>query len=141
MDGVSYFFWLASQAVEVTIYFFPAALLILAGGIGAAASCQVVPRDQWRLVLSGVVIQLAVPVAILLCGVLFVHNTGLDEAAPQWPEWLVAGLLLFHLPLAATLIVLLRGGRWFILAVAIAIFGYSVGAAFMSTMSVSGRWL
>jgi hypothetical protein len=64
-----------------------------------------------------------------------------DPDTTRVPEQLVLGILLFHLPLAATLITLLRGARWFTSGVALAIFGYSWGAACISTMSVTGSWL
>lgn len=144
MDGVDMFFWLAGQALEVTVFFPPTAALFLLGGIGAFLSVCEVPRNRWHHTLACLVvaiIQIAVPVAILLCGVLFAHDTELDEVAPRWPEWLVAGLLMSHLPLATALVALLRGARLFTLTMSVAIFGYSCGAAFMSTMAVSGRWL
>lgn len=140
MDGVSHFFWLAGQALEVTFYFLPTAAVTLGGVLGAGVALLRLPAVHWWRALVGAVLPV-VPVAILLCGVLLAHNTDLDESAPQWPEWLVGALLLAQLPLAAALVTLLRGVRWFALAMSLAVFGYSCGAAFMSTMSVSGRWL
>jgi uncharacterized protein YqgC (DUF456 family) len=141
MDGVSYFFWLAGQALEIALFFPPTAILTLVAGVSAFVLVWAVLRERWHLALVGTVIPLVLPVAILLCGVLLAYNTDLDESASQWPEWLVTTLLLAHLPLSAALIALLRGARWFALAMSVAIFGYSWGAAIMSTMSVSGRWL
>jgi hypothetical protein len=141
MDGVGHFFWLAAQALDVALLFPPTAVLTLVGGISAFVLVWAVPREHWRRALAGAIIPLALPVTILLCGVLLAYDTDLDEVAPRWPEWLVAGLLLTHLPLGAALVALLQGARWFSLAVSVVVFGYSCGAAIMSTMSVSGRWL
>jgi hypothetical protein len=141
MDGVGHFLWLAAQALQVALSFPPTAALTLGGGAGALAAVCEVPPDRRRRALAGAVIPLVVPAAILLCGVLLAYDTDLDEAAPRWPEWLVGGLVSAQLPLAAALVGLLRGARWFALTVSVAVFGYSCGAAFMSTMSVSGRWL
>jgi hypothetical protein len=141
MDGVCYFWWLTGQAFAVTIGFRPLVALTLAGVIGALVTLGAMRPDQWRRTLAGALIPLVIPAAILLCGVLLANSTELDEIAPRWPEWLIGALLLAHLPLAVVLVTLLRGARWFVLAVSVAIFGYSCGAAFMSMMSVSGRWL
>jgi hypothetical protein len=141
MDGLGYFVWLAGQALAVMLVFPPTAVLGLVAGLGAVGALCRLPPNSWRRVLAGALIPLVVPAAILLCGVLFACDTELDEVASQWPEWLVAGFLLAHLPLTAVLVALLRGVRWFTLAVSVAVFAYACGAAFMSTMSVSGRWL
>jgi hypothetical protein len=141
VNPIGYYFWLGGQAFEVLLIFPPAGLLMAVGLIGAVCSLPRVSPARWRQALAAVLLPLAVPAAILLCGVLLVHDTALDTEAPRWPEWLVGGLLVAHLPLAAALVCWLRGARWFALSVSAAVAGYSCGAAFMRIMSVSGRWL
>ncbi len=141
MEGVGYFFWLGGEALSFPALFPPAGALMFLGVVGAFASLPYVPLDRWRQALTGALVPLALPTAILLCGVLLVCDPDLDDVAPRWPEWLVGGLLLAHLPLAALLVWRLRGALWFSLSASAAVFGYSCGAAFMSVMSVSGRWL
>jgi hypothetical protein len=141
VSGVEYFFWLATQAIELTIYFFPIALLILGGGVSAPILFGSVPIERRRYALIGAAFQLAVPVIILFCGVFFRRDAMPDAATPKYAARFVEGMLLFHLILAAILIVRLRGARWFTLAVAVAVFAYSWAAAAMSMMSVTGLWL
>jgi hypothetical protein len=141
MSGVGFYFWLAFQALSVLVFFPPAGLLMLGGIVASAVTLAMMPADRWRQALIGALAPLALPAAILLCGVLLVHDTELDTVAPRWPEDLVTGLLLAHIPLGLTLAWRLRGVRMFALSVSVAVAGYSCGAAFMSIMSVSGRWL
>ncbi len=139
--GVVHLVSLAVLALEVLFIFPPLAALTLAGMVGAPWAADGVPADRWRPALAGVALQLVFPAAILLCGVLLAHDTALHVAAPRWPEWLVEGLFWAQVAVAIALLVLLRGARWFILAVSVGILGYSCSAAAVSSMSVSGRWL
>ena len=141
MDGVRYFFWLATMAMQLTVYFFPVALLILAGGISATVLFSSLPSDRRRHALAGAVIQPAVPIAILLCGVMLRYDLTRGGPAPKASSWLVEGLVLFHLLLTAALVGRLRGARWFTFAVAVAVFPYSWAAAAISVMSITGMWL
>ena len=141
MNGLEYYFWLAIQALQVLVLFPPAALLMFVGVIGTVASVQFLPPDRRRRATAAILIPMALPAAILLCGALLVHDTDLDSLAPRWPEWLIGGLLLAHLPVAGLLVWRVRGARWVALFSSMAVASYSCGAAFMSTMSVSGRWL
>jgi hypothetical protein len=141
MNAVGYFFWLAIQAFEVLVLFPPAWILMIAGGLVALAAGGQVRREHRRRAAIAVVLPLVPPVMILACGVFFAHDASLHAQAPAWPEWMIDGLLIAHLVLTAVLVVLLRGARWLALAVCAATLGYAVGAAIMSTMSVSGIWL
>jgi hypothetical protein len=141
VTGVEYFFWLAAQAFQVPVLFPPATLLILVGGVGAVGSLPYASSARSRQVLVAVLVPMALPAAILLCGVLLSHDTELDTVAPRWPERLIGSLFFAHIPVAALLVWRLRGARWLALFASIGMAGYSCGAAFMSIMSVSGRWL
>src|SRR5262249_39611637 len=119
-----------------------AALFMLVGGVGVMASLPSMPPARWRQAAVALLAPLPVPAAILLCGVLLSHReNGWVVPAPRWPEYLVTGLLAAHLPLAAVLVWRLREARALALFALLAVAGYSCGAAIMSTMSVSGKWL
>jgi hypothetical protein len=91
VNPIGYYFWLAGQAFAFPLIFPPAGLLMVGGLIGAVLSLPRVPHARWRQAQAAVLLPLAVPAAILLCGVLLAHDTALDTEAPRWPEWLVGG--------------------------------------------------
>jgi hypothetical protein len=103
MTGVGYFFWLAGDAFSVLVGIPPAGLLVLVGGVGTVVSLGSVSSGHGRQALAAILIPMILPMSILLCGVLWAHNTELRTEAPQWPEWLIGGLLLAHFPIAAVL--------------------------------------
>jgi hypothetical protein len=141
MGDAEQVFWFAAQALAATFGFPPTALLVVGGCAGAIVSAGALrPNQKWGALVA-VVVPLALPVAIVVCGVLLTFDTDLDAVAPSWPEWLVYGLLAAHLPTAVGLMALLNNARRFVLATSVAAFGLSCGAAFMSIMAVSGRWL
>jgi hypothetical protein len=142
MSDVTYYFWLAGQAFEVPLLFPPAGALMFVGGAGAVLSSLSGDSGRWAQAAIAVSAPLALSAAILLCGVLLVHRSnGWVEPAPEWPGYLITGLLATHLPLGAVLVWRLREVRLFALCASVAVAGYSCGAAVMSGMSVSGQWL
>jgi cytochrome bd-type quinol oxidase subunit 2 len=141
MNIVAYFFWLAAQALQFPLLFPPVMILMVVGIIGTASSTPFALPNRWRQDAASLLIPAVVPISILLCGTLFMHDTELDEVAPRWPENLIIGLLLTHIPLVALLVWRLRGARWLAFCASLMIASYSCGAAFMSIMAVSGRWL
>jgi hypothetical protein len=139
---VNYYLWLAGQALPALILFPPGAVCLCVGGIGTLGLLPTVLPKWWWQAAIAVLAPLALSAAILLCGVLLVYrDDGWDVPAPEWPQALVAGLLLAHFPLGAVLVWWLRGVRALALCASLAAAGYSCGAAIMSGMSVSGQWL
>lgn len=139
MNYIEYFFWLAMNAFASPILFPPLIIPMLIGAIGLFISLLSVQISRRQFFL-GAFLPLILPFAILLCGVVFHHvpNSGSDTA---WAEWLIIGLLFAHLPLCVWQVAKLRDAWWFALCSSLLVFGYSCGAAFMSTMSVTGIWL
>ena len=138
---VGYFIWLAVESVAVLAIFPPALFLLAVSLLGVVQTAHYVPLDRRRQALATTLLTLALPLAILLCGVLLKHDGELQGSARDWPEWLVEGLFVAHLPLAALLMAMMRGIRWFVLSISGLCLGYSCGAAFMSIMSVTDTWL
>jgi hypothetical protein len=70
MGNVAYFFWLGAQAFGLPALFPPAGFLMFGGAVATAVAVSRVPTGCWRQVLAAILIPVAVPAAILLCGVL-----------------------------------------------------------------------
>jgi hypothetical protein len=144
VDGVGYFLALAQQVFFVMEYFSPITLLLAAAWVWAFAATKPAPKGgRWRLFALGCLPPLAFPVAILVVGVVFVSKppwvTRIE--APAYPGYLLLGLLLVQLPLAAGA-VRWWGGQRPAVAVSWLCGGYvSLAAAFISGMSVTGEWL
>src|SRR5262249_42205067 len=100
-------------------------------------------RGRWRLLALGCLPPAMFPIAILAVGAAFPSEppwvTGVD--APGGPEYLLNGLLLAQLPLAAGAVWWWRGQRPAIAASWVCVGYISLDAWFVSTMSVSGVWL
>jgi len=141
MGGVGYFFRLAVEGFMILQLIWPAGYMIFVGTIWAVVLFHILPEAHRRKALVGALIPLVIPAVILVCGVLLVNDIDSDTLPPRWPEWIIGGLLLSHLPLTAVLIWWQKGARWFVLCASLAVASYSCGAAFVSIMSVSGRWL
>jgi len=141
MNALFYYLWLAVQSVTVLVLLPYAGILFLAGAFMALVFAFRLRPEQRLRALAGTFASLVIPAAVLLCGVVFAHNPLLDSKAPTWPLQLIHGLLVAQLGLGALLVSLLRGIRFFVLAMSTAAFGYAIGAWFISGMSISGEWL
>lgn len=134
------YLWLACEAFSMLLIIWPVGITMFIGTIGAIVSLQIMAEAaRWKVVVCPI-ISAIIPTSVLLCGVLLPHNLR-DGPAPLWPEYLIDGLLLTHLPLAVLLVWTLKGARWFTFCASLAVASYSCGAAVMSGMSVSGVWL
>ena len=141
---MGYFLALAQQVAFGMAYFWPLTLLLAAAWVWAFASTHSQPkRRRWRLLVLGCLPPFALPVAILVCGVVFVSGppwvTGVE--APAYPGYLINGLLLLHLPLAGLATWWWRGQRPAVVASWVCAGYVSLGAGLISTMSVTGIWL
>src|SRR5258708_14990429 len=102
MGAVEYFLALAQQVYFVMANFFPITLLMAAAWVWAFVATKPGPKGgRGRLFLLGCLPPFAVPVAILVCGVVFVSEppqvTGVE--VPAYPGYIITALLLAHLPL------------------------------------------
>jgi hypothetical protein len=140
MAEVSYFFWLGTQAIEVAGFFFPGfALLAVCGLIVSTVAAIRDPqplRRKWALLLVPVVI----PIAILGYGVAF-NYTGPIGSAPEWRGEIIDVLFWSQVPIGIIITAILWRNPLVPLGVVGFLMWYSIGAAFMSGMSVTNVWL
>jgi hypothetical protein len=141
MDGILYFFLYALYAAEAIILVPPAPLLMALGLFGALVLVKRYPAVGFREAILWSSTQLFVPAAILVVGVLLRWEGPDDANPPRWPVDLISGLLWGHLPITGLLVLFLNRVRWFVLVVSLVVFAYSLGAACVSSMSVTGDWL
>jgi hypothetical protein len=144
MDGVGYFLGLAQQVFFLVVGFWPLTMLLIVAWMGTLVATRPAPNGSWRWTFGiGCLLPLAFPVAILLCGVVFVHDPppDVEVEAPAYPVYLIEGLLLSLLPLTAAL-VWWRPAHWPTVVASALLAGYlSWCALVISSMSVTGVWL
>jgi hypothetical protein len=144
VNELRYFLILAQQVYFVLTGFFPITLLLLVAWVWAFVATKPEPKGgRWQMFLLGCLPPFAIPVAILVCGVLFVSEpaweTGVEP--PAYPSYIITLLLLAHLPLAG-LLVWRWGKRWPAVVASSVCAGYvSLAAWLISSMSVTGVWL
>ncbi len=141
MDGVICYLSFAFFAVELLFLYWPALLVVALGIVGASAVARRNPAARFRGPLLWSLVQFLVPAAILLVGVLLRWKGPDDTEPPQWPARLINWMIWGHVPITGFLVLWFRGARWFVFAVSVAILGYSLSAAIVSGMSVTGDWL
>jgi hypothetical protein len=141
VGGVVYFFTLVLFSVELLVFYWPALLAILMGFVGLSLAAIRDPTADCRVPLRWCSIQLLVPLAILLAGVLLRWEGPDDVDPPQWPVYLINGLLWAHAPFTVGLVLALRNILWFVLSVSVVVLGFSLSAAVVSCMSVTGDWM
>jgi hypothetical protein len=140
-EAIFRFGWLAVMAILFFPMTWPGCVLLVGGSVAAIILGEKVEklgkdtlRRAWRWGLS----PLMLSAGILVCGALFWDAV---DYGLRWPEFAIHLLLLAHIPLAALLAFFQPGARWFVLALSVAIFGYSFGAWVMSGMAITGDWL
>jgi len=140
MSELSYFFWMAEQAVNGLLYAWPITGILL--GVVAAALGVAVHKD--RLTVNNVawsVFPIIVPLALLAWGVVF-KATGLDaNLRTTWQTHAVYVLLCSQIPVAAFAVWRARHARLLAVAAAVFISHYSFWAAFVVGMSVTDDWI
>jgi hypothetical protein len=144
VEGVRYFLALAHEVALGMTYFWPLTLLLAACWVTAFVITPRVPaRGRWRLLALGCLPPVAFPVAILAVGAAFPADPpwvmGVD--APALPDHLITALLLVQLPLALLAIRRWQGQQPAVAASWVCCGYVSLGASFVSTMSVTGVWL
>lgn len=139
MDSAGYFLALAEQVGFGLTAFWPITVLLAIAWVGAFAATKPGPAGgRWRTLALGCLAPFALPVAILVCGVVFASREG---EPPTFPQYIIAALLLAHLPLAG-LHCWWWGERCLSVLVSWVSAGYvSLAAGFISGMSVTGVWL
>jgi hypothetical protein len=140
MEDVLCFFSYAFFAVELLVLFVPALLLIVFGLGWAAMLARSEGLIRVRRALRWTLLQLLIPITILWVGVLL-RERGSEAEPPKWPVHLINSLLWGHVPLPVVLVWSLREARGFVFFLSLAVFGYSLSAAVVSGMAVTGAWL
>jgi hypothetical protein len=139
MDPVSFFFFLAFQAVEVFVLLAPMfSIPTVVGFIWAVREGMLQPgllRGKWLWVL----LPFLIPVLILVYGVVFKY-AGRIGTAPAWREAALNYILLAHVLLVGILLVLLRRAPLIVLGLSALPFGLSISASVMASMSVTNGW-
>jgi hypothetical protein len=141
MEEIAYFFSLAATAVGLLFLYWPCAFLVILGMTTASTLAARGVKNEYRGPALGSLAQIAVPAAILICGVLFRWDGKDGEEPPSWPSDFIPYLLWGHLPVTVGLLVWFRGAWLFVLAAGLAVLGYSLAAVIASGMSVTGDWL
>jgi hypothetical protein len=140
VETIERFFWLGFMSLRILFLVWPVGLLFISGTVGALIAAPKVDPRQIRAVLTRGLGLLVVPTIILLCGVLFWESSASPPSHSA--ELTITVLLLANLPVGALLVWYERGiNRWFMLALVVATFGYSIGAWTMSGMAITGDWL
>lgn len=134
------FFWLASQAMLVGVFLFPAITVLAVAGLiaaGVAAALDPEPlRGKWKWLL----LPFGFPVIILAYGVVFHQDTS-TCCAPAWRAQVLYVLLAAHVVVSLVLVAVARRNP----LVPFGLSGFQIflsfSASFMSGMSVTGIWL
>ena len=100
-----------------------------------------VRKGQFRIRQLFLLTPLLLTAAIIIWGVILHHDTSSQTLAPRWPTYIIDSLLILHLPLAVVLVRQTRGHRWFASCVIALELWFSLCAAFVAGMSVTGDWL
>jgi hypothetical protein len=140
-DGpVGYFFWLASQSIEVGLVLLPIPALFAVTGLIVAAIAAIrnpAPlKGKWVWLL----LPFVVPTGILAYGVAFNYSGPLGSAAP-WRGQVLEVLVWVHVPIGVVLLVVARKNPLVPIGLSVFQWWASCSAAIMSYMSVTNIWL
>jgi len=141
VNSIEYFFWLAGQAFGIFSLFPPAWILALVGVALMFAQLSAASVVKFDRKLLAILPPALIPIIILWWGVQFKCPQGAWRSADQSVVWMIKALLFSHLPLAILLTFKLKELRLFAFGVSTLMSAYSLGAAALSTMSVTGHWL
>jgi hypothetical protein len=140
MGPVSYFFWLASQAIEVGIGLLPIYAIVALLGLGTAGVSAARDPESLRRKWRWLLFPLAIPVLILAYGVAF-HYSGPIGSAPAWRVQVLNVLVWSHVPIGLVQLAVVRRNPLVPLGLSVFQWWLSLSAAFMSSMSVTNNWL
>ncbi len=131
--------WWASEAVGLSLYFFPRFARVAGAASLVALIAIAADRRVWRLRSLWMLCPLAVPILSLAFGAIF-RNAG---ATASWPGFVVEWFPCLLLPLGLTLLACFRSvSAWFIIVcISTAAAWLSLGSAFLAVMSVTNCWL
>lgn len=140
MGYIAYFLQMIVWSLECLFLSPPILLLAALGGlvmaIIAASRCPEALRGKWKW-LS---LPFLMPTIIILFGMIFQYRGDIGTA-PAWPGLVIAILLWSHVPIGLVLVAIAR--KNFLVPIGLTAFQMwlSLGAAFMSSMSVTNVWL
>jgi hypothetical protein len=144
MSDGQYFLALASTIPDTMLYFLPITLTVAGVWIWGLIATGRLIREQTARLAARCVLPAAFTVGVLVVGVVFCHRGPPPWAGgdpPAFPEYLIDGLVLAHLPLAGLLLWRSRG-QWPVVAASSGMWAWaSVCASMIAYMSVSGVWL
>jgi hypothetical protein len=141
LNNLRYFFELARAAAEIGPALLPGlTFLALAGLVLAVLSAAANTGNLLRRRSLWLLVPFAIPVLILIYGVVFVYH-GPVWSAPAWRGGIVDGLIWSHVIVAALLFWKLRGLRLVVLGLSVFQWWMSLCAGFMAGMSVTNVWL
>lgn len=140
MYAVEYFFWLAGLGFEVGVFLFPVLSLFAVAGLVTAgfAACHgpELPWDRW----AWLHLPFLIPPAILAYGVAFNYR-GPVGSTPAWRGLVIDVLVWSHVPIGLALLRLCRKCPLVPIGLTAFQMWLSFCMAFVSSMSVTNRWL
>ncbi len=139
MSSIAYFFWLGTSALGVSIVLFPTLTVFVMFAAIAAVVAAVRKPDPLRHKWKWLLLPFAIPLAILIYGAAF-HFGGAPGSAPPWRAGIVEAMFWLHA--FATLAILILGRRNPLVPLGLGCVQtwLSIGATFMSSMSVTNLW-
>jgi hypothetical protein len=144
MSDGRYFLALASGVPAWMAHFLPITVMVTLLCVGGLLSTGRLLRDRPARLALLCLVPGVLNVGILSLGVVFRYRgppPWMGGQPPAYPEWLIGGLVLAHLPVGMVLN-RLAGCQWKATASSSVAWGWaSVCAAIEAGMSVSGEWL
>lgn len=142
MGFFNIFVWLAEMAYSpIRSFWYVSVALILMMAVAARFAFPFLPsrfRAHHLLMLA----PLAFPLLILCVGALmFREDFNTHSRAPAWPELAIHVLLFAQMAMSITVVIKLKGYRWFTSAVVGLEMWVGLCCGFISVMSVTGVWL
>jgi len=137
MNRLQYFIWLFTQTWHVHHFEWKTNLVLALTALVALVINNPFKPKSFKygnlLLLTPFVITLI----LLLIGTMFMHNNYRADA-PQWPVYILLGVVLMHIPLGLYLTWKMKGFRWSTIALNIFQMNLSRWALFVAIVSVSG---
>lgn len=140
MNQIQYFLWLVTQTLEGFIYAWPITVLLI-GSIFWAWRYQLKRENIVPVYVIGwALFPIILTTGILITGVVYKSSSSLMSLKSSWPELLVDGLFLAHIPVGVALMIRFKSYKWILLTFSLFFFFSSFWAFFVSNCSISGDW-